>query len=191
MLLALVTGVIYFTFAVSGLSMSIGLAILIIGVPFFLLFVGATRLVALAEGRLVETMLGTRMPRRPVYPDRDAPFLRRVGDMLKDPRTWGTLVYFILMLPLGVFYFVFAVVGICFSIAMLVMPILILLYHMGVVGMNLQIDGSVDLPHPAVLPFISILGLLLLTVTMHLARGIGYLHGQLAKTLLVQAQSSS
>ena len=101
MLLALVTGTIYFTFAVTGLSMSIGLAILIIGVPFFLLFVGATRLVALAEGRLVETMLGTRMPRRPVYPDRDAPFLRRIGDMLKDPRTWGTLVYFILMLPLG------------------------------------------------------------------------------------------
>ena len=89
MLLALVTGTIYFTFAVTGLSMSIGLAILIIGVPFFLLFVGATRLVALAEGRLVETMLGTRMPRRPVYPDRDAPFLRRIGDMLKDPRTGG------------------------------------------------------------------------------------------------------
>jgi uncharacterized membrane protein len=191
MLLALVTGTIYFTFAVTGLSMSIGLAILIIGVPFFLLFVGATRLVALAEGRLVETMLGTRMPRRPVYPDRDAPFLRRVGDMLKDPRTWGTLVYFIVMLPLGVFYFVFAVVGICFSIAMFVMPILLLLYHMGVVGMNLQIDGSLELPHPALLPFISVLGLLLLTVTMHLARGIGYLHGQLAKTLLVQAQGSN
>jgi len=186
-----VTGSIYFAFAVTGLSMSIGLAILIIGVPFFLLFVGATRLVALAEGRLVETMLGTRMPRRPVYPDRDAPFLRRVGDMLKDPRTWGTLVYFILMLPLGVFYFVFAVVGICFSIAMFVLPILLLLYHMGVVGMNLQIDGSLELPHPALLPFISVLGLLLLTVTMHLARGIGYLHGQLAKTLLVQAQGSN
>jgi hypothetical protein len=62
---------------------------------------------------------------------------------------------------------------------------------MGVAGMgHIQIDGSMELPHPAVLPFISILGLLLLTVTMHLARGIGYLHGQLAKTLLVQAQSS-
>ena len=186
MLLALVTGTIYFTFAVTGLSMSIGLAILIIGVPFFLLFVGATRLVALAEGRLVETMLGTRMPRRPVYPDRDAPFLRRVGDMLKDPRTWGTLVYFILMLPLGVFYFMFAVIGIIVSIALFVAPIFVLLYHAGLV----QIDGVVQAPHPAVLPFISILGLLLLTVTMHLARGIGYLHGQLAKTLLVQAQSS-
>ena len=68
MLLALVTGIFYFTFAVTGLSLSAGLAILIIGVPFFLLFVGTTRVVALAEGRLVETMLGTRMPRRPPYP---------------------------------------------------------------------------------------------------------------------------
>jgi uncharacterized membrane protein len=187
MLLALLTGTIYFTFAVTGLSMSIGLAILIIGVPFFLLFVGATRLVALAEGRLVETMLGTRMPRRPVYPDRDAPFLRRIGDMLKDPRTWGTLVYFILMLPLGIFYFAFAVVGIMVSIVLFITPIAALLYHTGLI----QIDGGVDVSHPALLPLLSILGLLLLTVTMHLARGIGYLHGQLAKTLLVQAQSSS
>jgi uncharacterized membrane protein len=187
MLLALVTGTIYFTFAVTGLSMSIGLAILIIGVPFFLLFVGATRLVALAEGRLVETMLGTRMPRRPVYPDRDAPFLRRVGDMLKDPRTWGTLVYFILMLPLGIFYFAFAAVGIMISIVLFITPIAALLYHTGLI----QIDGVVDVSHPVLLPLLSILGLLLLTVTMHLARGIGYLHGQLAKTLLVQAQSSS
>jgi uncharacterized membrane protein len=186
MLLALVTGVAYFTFAVTGLSMSIGLAILIIGVPFFLLFVGAARFVALAEGRVVETMLGTRMPRRPVYPDRDTPFLKRIGEMLKDPRTWGTLVYFLLMLPLGVFYFTFVVVGVIVSLATFLAPIFVLLYHAGLV----QIDGQVQAPHPALLPLISILGLLLLTVTMHLARGIGYLHGQLAKTLLVQAPGS-
>jgi hypothetical protein len=44
-------------------------------------------------------------------------------------------------------------------------------------------------PHPALLPLVSIAGLLLLTLTMHLARGIGYLHGQLAKTLLVQMRA--
>jgi uncharacterized membrane protein len=187
MLLALVTGVIYFTFSVTGLSLSLGLAILIIGVPFFLLFVGAARIVALAEGRLVEVMLGTRMPRRPVYPDRETPFLKRIGDMLTDPRTWGTLVYFLLMLPLGVFYFVFVVVGIVVSVATFVAPIFVLLYHAGIV----EIDGMVQSPHPALLPFIAILGFLLLTITMHLARGIGYLHGQLAKTLLVQASGSN
>jgi uncharacterized membrane protein len=187
MLLALVTGIVYFTFASTGLSLSIGFAILIIGVPFFLLFVGVSRVIALAEGRLVETMLGTRMPRRPMYPDRETPLLQRIVEMLKDPRTWGTLVYLLLMLPLGVFYFTFAVVGIVVSLATFVAPIVVLLYHAGLV----QIDGTVQGgPHPALLPLISIAGLLLLTVTLHLARGIGYLHGQLAKTLLVQARGS-
>jgi uncharacterized membrane protein len=49
MLLALATGIFYFTFAVTGLSLSAGLAILIIGVPFFLLFIGVTRVLAFAE----------------------------------------------------------------------------------------------------------------------------------------------
>jgi hypothetical protein len=51
-----------------------------------------------------------------------------------------------------------------------------------------QIDGVVQSPHPALLPLVSILGVLLLTVTLHLSRGIGYLHGQLAKTLLVNSR---
>jgi uncharacterized membrane protein len=186
MLLALVTGIAYFTFAVTGLSLSLGLAILIIGVPFFLLFIGATRVVALAEGRIVESLLGTRMPRRPAYPDRETPFLKRVVEMLKDPRTWGTLLYLLAMLPLGVFYFTFAVVGLTVSVATIFVPIFILLYDAGVV----QIDGNVvGAPPTAVLPLITIAGALLLTVTMHLARGIGYLHGQLAKTLLVASRA--
>jgi uncharacterized membrane protein len=186
MLLALVTGIAYFTFATTGLALSLGLAILIIGVPFFLLFIGAARIIALAEGRIVETLLGTRMPRRPAYPDRETPFLQRVFEMLKDPRTWGTLLYLLALMPLGVFYFTFAVVGLVVSIAITVAPIFLLLYHAGLV----QLDGVImESPHPALLPLMSILGVLLLTVTMHLARGIGYLHGQLAKTLLVAIRS--
>ena len=96
--------------------MSVGFAILIIGIPFFLLFIGATRGLALVEGRIVEAMLGTRMPRRPLFPDRETPWLTRIVDMLKDPRTWGTIVYLLLMLPLGIFYFVFAVVGLTVSL---------------------------------------------------------------------------
>jgi uncharacterized membrane protein len=186
LLLALVTGIAYFTFATAGLSLSVGLAILIIGVPFFLLFIGAARIIALAEGRIVETLLGTRMPRRPAYPDRDTPFLRRIVEMLKDPRTWGTLLYLLAMLPLGVFYFTFAVVGLVVSVAITVAPVFLLLYHAGLVNIEGSIQGS---PHPALLPFMSLAGILLLTVTMHLARGIGYLHGQLAKTLLVATRA--
>ena len=187
MLLAIATGILYFTFAVTGSSLSVGLAVLIIGVPFFLLFIGTARVLALAEGRIVESMLGIRMPRRPVHPGAPAGWGQRIVDMLKDPRTWGTLLYFFMMLPLGIFYFTFAVVGIVVSTAMFVAPIAVLLHYAGLI----QIDGTVDAPHPLLLPLISILGIVLLTVTMHLSRGIGYLHGQLAKSLLVRAPRSA
>ena len=183
MLLSLATGILYFTFVMTGASLSIGLAVLIVGVPFFLLFVGTARVLALAEGRIVESMLGTRMPRRPVHPGAPAKWTTRVIEMLKDPRTWGTLLYLGLMLPLGIFYFMFALLGVLVSVVMFVAPIVVLLYYGGMI----HIDGTVQSPPAPLLPLISILGIVLFTVTLHLSRGIGYLHGQLAKSLLVRA----
>ena len=119
MLLALVTGIFYFTMTVAGLSMSAGLIVLIIGIPFFLLFVGFTRVLALAEGRLVEGLLGQRMPRRPLYPSKGVPIFERIKEMLVDRRTWTTMFYFLLMLPLGILYFVIATVGICVSLGLI------------------------------------------------------------------------
>src|SRR5271156_4594937 len=49
MILSLATGVIYFTFVVTGLSLSAGFAVLVVGVPFFLLFIGVARVIALGE----------------------------------------------------------------------------------------------------------------------------------------------
>jgi uncharacterized membrane protein len=123
MLLSLATGVIYFTLTVTGLSLSAGFAVLIIGLPFFLIFIALTRVVSLAEGRLIEAMTGERMPRRPVHQGLAAGFWPRVIEMLKDLRTWTTLAYLILMLPLGVVYFVIAVVGLSVSLALIFTPL--------------------------------------------------------------------
>jgi hypothetical protein len=65
MLLALATGIFYFTWVVTGLSLTAGLGVLIIGIPFAVLFFASVRGLSLVEGRLVEAMLGERMPRRP------------------------------------------------------------------------------------------------------------------------------
>jgi uncharacterized membrane protein len=186
MLLSLATGVIYFTFAVTGLSLSAGLAVLIIGIPFFLAFMALTRVVSLAEGRLIEAMTGERMPRRPVHQSTAAGFWPRVGQMLKDRRTWTTLAYLILMLPLGIVYFVLAVVGLSISLAFIFAPLVNLAGNYGWFGQS----GDVYLS-PAwlnslwALPLIVLTGVLLLTALMHLARGIGRLHALYAKALLV------
>lgn len=182
--LALATGIVYFTVTVAGLSLSAGLAVLIIGIPFFLLFVGLIRVLALAEGRLVEALLGQRMPRRPPYPSKGLPIMTRIGEMLADRRTWTTLLYFLLMLPLGITYFVVAVVGISLSLGLMLAPLAGWLTESG----GIHMDGVYTVPEPWVAVVTIPLGLLLLTLLMHLMRGIGIMHGGFAKHLLV-AQS--
>ena len=71
MLLTLATGILYFTVVVTGLSLSMGLGILIIGIPFFLAFIGITRVISLGEGRLLEAVTGERMPRAARAPGPD------------------------------------------------------------------------------------------------------------------------
>ncbi len=187
MLLALVTGIFYFTMTVTGLSMSMGLVFLIIGIPFFLLFVGFTRVLALAEGRLVEGLLGQRMPRRPVYPAKNVPIFERIKQMLVDPRTWTTMLYFLLMLPLGILYFTIVVAGICTSLGFVAGAVGAVLMETGVGGSSFSFDDSVIYTGPSIAaaPFLLIGGVLLLTLVMHLIRAIGRGHGALAKNLLV------
>lgn len=102
MLLSLATGIFYFTWVVTGASLSLGLSVLIIGVPFAILFFGSVRVLSLVEGRLVEAMLGERMPRRPLYASTNATLMGRIAEMFTDPRTWATMLYMLLMLPLGI-----------------------------------------------------------------------------------------
>lgn len=192
MLLALATGIFYFTFAVTGLALSAGLSILIIGLPFFIAFIGLSRVLSLVEGRLIEALTGERMPRRPPHPGVPQGFGARIMAMLRDLRTWTTLGYFVLMLPLGVAYFVVAVVGVSLGMAFIIAPLWEGLRALGVAlpEGGLQFD-TVDpglltaLDSPGGLALIFVVGVLLLTLLMHLARAVGHLHARIAKTLLV------
>lgn len=182
MLLSLATGIFYFTWAVTGLSLSLGLCVLIIGIPFAVLFISTVRALALVEGRLIESMLGVRMPRRPLYADRGKPFTARIKAMFVDPRTWSTLLYMLLKLPLGIIYFVFAVLGLSLSLGLAVSPITKAMFGIGIVNVN---DHHFAPPLWA-LPLTLPLGVALLCLTLHMARGIGQLQGQLAKHFLVR-----
>jgi uncharacterized membrane protein len=193
MLLSMATGIFYFTWVVTGFSLSAGLAVLIIGIPFVILFFGSVRMFSLLEGRIVEVMLGERMPRRPLYSSRGKPWLTRIGEMFSDPRTWTTLLYMVLMLPLGIIYFTLAVTLLSVSLSFIAAPLMVLT---GYATVNQDYDGWVLLGLDngvfgtslgyLGLPLVFVAGILLLFVTLHVARGIGYLHGQFAKHLLVK-----
>lgn len=183
LLLSLVTGICYFTVAVTGLAVSAGLAFVIVGIPFFLLFIGLTRVLSLVEGRVVEGLLGVRMPRRPLRSTRGIGLGARIKEMLLDRRTWTTLLYMLLMLPLGVAYFTVAVVGLAIAGAGVAAPVVALLHGVGMTGAGIRLDGEM-LAWPLTLP-IALVGVLLLTGLMHGVRAVGELHGGLARALLL------
>ena len=193
LLFGLVTGIAYFTWVVAGVAMSMGLSVLIIGLPFIVLFFGSVRSFALLEGRLVETMLGVRMPRRPPYPVAHLPIWKRIGAMFTDPRSWSSMLYGLLQLPLGIFYFTLIVTWLAVALGFIAAPALKLVAMLG------HWDTGTCTGQPAWLcdgiewwsgwagaTVLCVFGLLLFFSLLHVARGLGHLHGQLAKQLLMR-----
>lgn len=193
MLLTLATGIFYFVWAVLGTALSVAFAFTLIGIPFFLLFMASVRGLSLVESRIVESMLGVRMPRRPPYVERDRPWLARIGAMLADARTWATLLYMLLMLPLGLAYFVVAVVMTSISLALMLAPVAMAFDFFGLgrdfIGGYVTIDwgfGSHVVGWGDAIGMF-IVGFLLFFATLHAVRAIGRAHGALAKHLLVKS----
>ena len=185
MVLALATGIFYFTWVVAGVSISAGISVLIIGVPVLVLYFGSVRVLSLVEGRIVETMLGERMPRRPPYSGREKPLLERIKDLFLDPRTWSTQLYFLLMLPLGIVYFAMVACGLSLALGLIAMPLL------GVFGypdaITLEGAGITLRDAPWTWPIAGAIGVVVLFASLHAVRVVGSWHGQLAKHLLVKS----
>ncbi|HEY3473765.1 MAG TPA: sensor domain-containing protein, partial [Anaerolineales bacterium] len=123
MLISLVTGIVYFTWAVTGLSLSLSLAIFIFGLLFAVLFIVSLRGLALLEGRIVEGLLGVRMPRRSLFFQTGTSWFDRLKASLTDKHIWLSLIYFVLQMPLGVIYFVLIVTLFATSLGLMAAPL--------------------------------------------------------------------
>ncbi len=181
MLLALATGILYFTWVVTGISLSLGLSVLIIGLPVILLFLATVRALSLLEGRIVEALLGERMPRRqPAAPP--GSLLDRIRYWLTDSRTWRTMLYLFLQLPLGIVYFVVATTLLAFAFGLAASPIAQVFLD----APALRIGASGVWIPLWTWPIFLVAGAIDLLVLLHLAKLVGRGHGALAKAMLVE-----
>jgi hypothetical protein len=184
MITSLVTGIFYFTWAVTGLSLSAGLIVLIIGVPFMAAFLLSVRGIALVEGRFIEGVLGERMPRRVPFFRKDLGWWGGLKALFGDRTTWSSILYMVLQLPLGIIYFTVVLTFIVISLGLIAEPILTYVFGFPVVQTG---HYSYYLPGWS-MPLAVIGGILLLALTLHMARGLGRLHARYAKSLLVKVQ---
>ena len=155
---------------------------MIIGLPFTGLFILSVRGIGLVEGRIVEALLGIRMPRRPQFHLKNMGLWVHFKKIILDKYTWLSIAYMILQLPLGTIYFSAFITLIALSLFGIAIPILQLGFDVPI-----NINGGSYYLAGWMLPLAVAAGILLATLTMHLAKYVGHMHGALAKTLLVRS----
>mgnify|MGYP001826750533 CR=1 FL=1 len=182
MLFSLITGVIYFTWAVTGLSLSAGLAVMIFGLPFFGLFLLSVRGMMLVEGRIIETLSGIRMPRRPATVQKGRGVWKNFVTLVKDGRTWTSILYMVLQLLFGILEFTITITLLAFAMSFIFRPVLELWFDLPMMHIY-----NVSYWTPVwFMPFMVIFGVVILIATLHAARGMARLHGKWAKFMLVR-----
>lgn len=182
MLISLITGIAYFTWAISGISLSVGLIVLIVGLPFIAVFLLSVQGIALVEGRIVEALLGVRMPRRPLFSGRHLGLWGRFKVLFTDKLSWTTIAYMIIQLPLGVMYFSIFITLLSLGLAGIAQPVTQFGFGLPTISIN---DRLIFMP-AWMSPLFVIVGVLWILLTMHAAKLVGRMHGSLAKLLLVK-----
>jgi hypothetical protein len=180
-LLAFLFGMVYCAWAVVGGAVAIPSLLFIVGVPLTALFLLSLRGFGLLEGRIVEALLGERMPRKPFFVSRDEKLTTKFKSLYTEALTWKILVYMLLQFPLGLLYLGIVWGTFLFAFAFVTAPVLELIFHI-----PLDLVGTDRFTPLWLLPFVFLAGLFLLPATLHMARWVGKLHGRYAKAMLVR-----
>jgi multidrug transporter EmrE-like cation transporter len=122
-LIGLPLGVAYFTWLVTGISLGLGLAITLIGIPLLTLVLASVRPLLAGERFMSNTLLGTRIPPAPLAP-RGEGWFGRLKAYWTDSATWRGIVYLLARFPIGILTFTVAVATYGTALGLLAAPIL-------------------------------------------------------------------
>ena len=181
MLIAFIPGILFGGWALFGGLISAFSLLFIIGLPIFGLFLLSLRGIVLLEGRIVEALLGVRMPRRPKFIQKGLSWSDRYIALVKDKYSWRALVYTLLLLPLGLFYSAFFSLLFVFSLSFITSPVLELVFRI-----PLDLFGDNVFTPVWLLPIVCVAGFMLLPLVFHLAKLVGKVHGRFAKSMIVR-----
>jgi hypothetical protein len=122
-LLGLPLGTAYFVWIVTGLSVGLGLAITLLGIPILTLVLANVRPLLTAERGLARALLGSELPPVAIAP-RGEGLLGRLKAYWTDSTTWRGLLYLLLRFPVGIATFSIAVAAYATALLLLGAPII-------------------------------------------------------------------
>ena len=123
LLLSFPLGLLYFIFVTVGLSISLGLLFIGVGLLILWIVLAGIRGLAVWERNLAVWLLEAQIAGRPPRVVGEQSFFKSLKYNLADSWTWRGLVFLLLKFPLGIFSFVVCVVLLSVSLALLVTPL--------------------------------------------------------------------
>ncbi len=125
LLLGLPLGVLEFTVVITGLSVGLGLAITLLGIPVLIGTCFVIRGFADFERRLAISLLDAPMPPARRNLDEPGGFWARLRSMATSRRTWMETAFLLLRLPVGTIDFTVAVSVLALALGGFVMPVIV------------------------------------------------------------------
>ncbi len=121
------------------------------------------------------------MPRRPLFVQRDLSLGKKFKLLIIESHTWKALAYVILRFPLGILYFFGTVTLAAISLKCFLYPLWYWILDRPLITFSQPV-------YPPVwsIPFISLAGIVMVPLILHLAKAAGRIHGRFAKFMLVQ-----
>jgi len=177
LLLAFPLGLLYFVFLTVGISLGVGLYVLIIGLPLLALILLAWRQFVKLERFQSHRLLGARIePEAILHWSADQNAWRWFRARLSSSLTWKGLGYLFLKFPLGLLAFVLLIVLGVLSLVFISIPFI---YQ----NVNVDIGHGLALGLPQALIFM-VLGLFLGLFSLHVWNGLAFVFKWLSEKLL-------
>jgi signal transduction histidine kinase len=115
-------GVVEFTFLVTAISVGVGLAVTLVGIPILIGTVYAWGWLAGRERLIIGALTGKRIP-SPYRPLPEGGWWERLRARLADPATWKDLVFLLLQFPFGLVAFIVTAVVLGIGVQGLTLPL--------------------------------------------------------------------
>lgn len=180
-LLSFPLGLFYFVFLVVGLSLGVGLAILLVGIFILLAVLLCWWAFAAFERQMTISLLREKIPPMVRPETRGRPLLDQFVALLGNAVTWKSLVYLLVKFPLGIVCFSVSVTMIALTAAFLTAPLTyrFLPLEVWVTWNNVW---RLDTIGAAIGGFF--VGVLLFFVTLHVTNFLAWVSAKFAKVML-------
>lgn len=178
LVLAFPLGLLYFVILTVGLSLGMGLALLVIGIPILLAVILGSRPVARFERLLANRLLTVDISPPEDLTHTNGTLWSRLEAALSARSTWTGMAFLFLKFWIGVFSFVVVVVGLSLTIAFVTAPV-----HYSITEIAVSLGPWAIDTLPRALLVVPV-GMAIGVISLHLINATAWISGQLARALL-------